>query len=116
MDYGIIVSKKVLKKEMERLGYFPAVAYGTDDPEFCRSDEFIVDGEVQFEPVSFDRFWRLARKLDREIREADGELWIGYKNRYEPRIITGKERKTPMPVEKKPHKTGRFSKMFGPRL
>ncbi len=116
MDYGVIVSKKVLKKEMERLGYFPAVAYGTNDPEFCRSNEFIVDGEVEFEPVSFDRFWRLVRKLDREIREADGELWIGYKIRYEPRIITGKERKTPMPVEKKPHKKGRFSKMFGPRL
>ena len=94
MGYGVIVSKKVLKKEMERLGYVPAVMVGTEIPVFSREDEFIIDGEVQFEPISFNKFWILVK--DKEIYESDDTL--GAVTRAHPYVITGKEHKIKPPT------------------
>lgn len=83
---GVIKSKKVLEHEMERLGWMPGVRVGTDIPEFVRCDNFIVDGEVQYEPVSFDRFWKLIRKYDYIIEEDRMDLRLYRKDK--PLVIT----------------------------
>ena len=84
--FGVIKSKRILEYEMERLGWLPGVRVGTDFPEFVRCDNFVVDGEVQYEPVSFDRFWKLIRKHGYTVKE-DGMALRMYR-KDKPSVIT----------------------------
>lgn len=97
--YGVIESKAVLKKEMERLGWFPAVVPGTDYPEFVREDWFYIDGELQYESVSLDRFWRLIQK-HRYVVEEDGPV-LQLRQVNKPHVISKRElefRSTNIPI------------------
>lgn len=97
--YGVIESKAVLKKEMERLGWLPAVVPGTDYPEFVREDWFYIDGELQYESVSLDRFWRLIQK-HRYIIEEDGPV-LQLRQVHKPHVISKRElefRSTNIPI------------------
>lgn len=71
---------------MERLGWLPGVRVGTDIPELVRCDNFVVDGEVQYEPVSFDRFWKLIRKYGYTVEE-DG-MTLRMHREEKPSVIT----------------------------